>query len=69
MLVLKRRAGEKILIGDNIVVTLIDTLRPGEARIGIDAPKSVRVLRSELAEKVAVVSQECVAGGERNKKP
>ena len=47
MLILERKPGEKIVIGDNITLTLVDVCR-GKARIGIIAPKSVPVFRSEL---------------------
>ncbi len=47
MLVLKRHNRESILIGDNIVITLIDS-HDGTARIGIDAPRSTPIHRMEL---------------------
>jgi carbon storage regulator CsrA len=47
MLVLSRKPGEKLHIGNNIVLTVID-IKGNRARIGIDAPDDVRVLRSEL---------------------
>lgn len=47
MLVITRLAGEKIRIGDDIVVTLLPA-RGGRYRVGIDAPDSVRILRGEL---------------------
>lgn len=47
MLILQRKAGESILIGDNITVTVIST-EGGRVHLAIDAPKSVPILRSEL---------------------
>jgi carbon storage regulator len=47
MLILGRRPHEKILIGDNIVITIIG-FQGGQVRIGIEAPKSVRVVREEI---------------------
>lgn len=47
MLVLSRKVGEKIIIGGNIVITLVDIDR-GKVRIGIEAPKEVPVWREEL---------------------
>jgi carbon storage regulator len=49
MLVLSRRIGEKILIGEDIVLEVTDVSR-GRVRIGIVAPKSVRIVRGELSE-------------------
>lgn len=47
MLILRRRAGETLLIGDDIKITVMDVYEGG-VRLAIDAPKSVPVLRSEL---------------------
>jgi carbon storage regulator len=51
MLVLTRRVGESVVIGDGIVVTVMDVRGDG-VRIGIDAPRSVRVHRSEVLDAV-----------------
>ena len=51
MLVLSRRVGERLVIGDNIVITVIDVRSDG-VRIGIDAPRDVRVNRAEVLEAV-----------------
>ena len=50
MLVLTRKENEKIHIGDNIVLTVV-SLRGDRVRLGIEAPKDVRVMRSELENK------------------
>ncbi|TWT80706.1 hypothetical protein CA13_21520 [Planctomycetes bacterium CA13] len=50
MLVLSRKEGEQLLIGDNIVLT-INRLAGNRVAIGIDAPKDVRVVRGELQPK------------------
>ena len=47
MLILTRRAGEAILIGDDIKIT-VTAINGNQCRIGIDAPKEVKVLREEL---------------------
>lgn len=47
MLVLKRSVDERILIGDEIVITLCRTVK-GAAYIGVDAPKEVAVDREEI---------------------
>jgi carbon storage regulator CsrA len=48
MLVLTRKANEQILIGDDIKITLV-RVRGNSVRIGIEAPREVRVVRGELA--------------------
>jgi carbon storage regulator len=64
MLVLSRKLGEKIFIGENICITVVDIDR-GKIRLGIEAPRNVPIYRQELlplgqtsatgaAEKVAV---------------
>jgi carbon storage regulator CsrA len=50
MLVLTRKSNESIVIGDNVRVTVVE-IGPGRVRIGIEAPKSVRVDRAEIHEK------------------
>lgn len=52
MLVLTRKAGERIRIGDDIVVTVVE-VRGDSIRIGIDAPRSVKVQRGELIDAVS----------------
>lgn len=63
MLVLSRRVGEKLLIGDDIVVTIIDTRGDG-VRIGIEAPRSTRVNRAEVVEAVTASNIAAIAAGE-----
>ncbi|MBQ6985541.1 MAG: carbon storage regulator CsrA [Oscillibacter sp.] len=47
MLILRRKSGESIVIGDNINVTVLD-INEGSVRLAIDAPKVIPILRSEL---------------------
>lgn len=47
MLILRRKAGETLLIGSEIKVTVLD-INEGSVRLAIDAPKSIPILRSEL---------------------
>ena len=47
MLILTRRTNESILIGDNIKIT-VAAINGNQVRIGISAPKEVKVLREEL---------------------
>lgn len=57
MLVLTRREGESFLVGDEIEIEVLD-VKPGVVRIGIKAPRSVRVMRTELVQAVAASNQE-----------
>jgi len=48
MLVLSRKPGEKVVIGESITVTVLDASH-GRIRLGIEAPDDIRILRGELA--------------------
>ena len=60
MLVLSRRVGERLVIGGDIVVTVIEVRSDG-VRLGIDAPRSVRVHRAEVLEAISSANEEAVA--------
>jgi len=47
MLVLTRKPGERLVIGDNIVLTVI-SVRNGQVRLGLEAPRDVPIRREEL---------------------
>ena len=49
MLVLSRKPGEKILIGEDVSVTIV-RIGPNTVRIGIEAPRNMNIVRGELAE-------------------
>lgn len=51
MLVLSRKIGERILIGDNIAVTVVRITGNG-VRIGIEAPSDMAVIRQELKDQM-----------------
>lgn len=51
MLVLSRKKNESIVIGENVVVTVIE-VRGDKVRLGIDAPKDVAVHRKEVMEAI-----------------
>ena len=51
MLILTRKIGESIVIGENIVVKVVETGK-NSIRIGIDAPKEITVLRQEVYESI-----------------
>lgn len=57
MLVLSRRVGESVVIGDDVTITVLD-VRGDVIRIGIDAPRSVSVHRAELLQELADSNQE-----------
>jgi len=50
MLVLSRKVGERILIGDQIAITVVRVNGQG-VRLGIDAPPNLTVVREELAQR------------------
>ncbi|HET7322048.1 MAG TPA: carbon storage regulator CsrA [Longimicrobiaceae bacterium] len=52
MLILSRRAGDSIIIGDGIRLVVISSDRRG-VRLGIEAPSEVRILRGEIVEQIA----------------
>ena len=47
MLILSRKINEKIIIGDDISISVIE-IRGDQVRIGVDAPKNVKVFRQEV---------------------
>ena len=47
MLVLTRRINERIIIGDDIIVTVLE-VHGDQVRLGIDAPREVKVFREEV---------------------
>lgn len=51
MLILTRRPGTRIMIGDDIVIEVIE-VRGQNVRIGIEAPKNVRVDREEIFRRI-----------------
>ncbi|MCL2244856.1 MAG: carbon storage regulator CsrA [Treponema sp.] len=51
MLILSRKINEKVIIGDDITVSIIE-VRGDQVRIGIDAPKKVKVFRQEVFEAI-----------------
>jgi carbon storage regulator len=54
MLVLSRKEGESLMIGDQISVTILSVDPSGQVTLGISAPKEVLILRSELQKAVSV---------------
>jgi len=49
MLVLSRKAGERILVGDDVAITIV-RIGPNSVRVGIEAPRSTNIVREELCD-------------------
>lgn len=60
MLVLSRRAGESIVIGDDVTISILE-VRGDVVRVGISAPRSVAVHRAELLEALEASNQEAAS--------
>jgi len=56
MLILTRKTGETITIGDNIQIQVL-SVKGGQVRIGIDAPRDVLVNREEVFERLATANE------------
>jgi len=59
MLVLARKLNESIVIGDNITVKVV-AIENGVVKLGIDAPREVSIIRSELIEEVTASNKAAV---------
>jgi carbon storage regulator len=51
MLILSRRVGEKLIIGENVTVTILG-VKGNQIRIGIDAPRDIQVNREEIFQRI-----------------
>jgi carbon storage regulator len=60
MLVLTRRAGESVVIGDDIVITVLEA-RGDVIRLGITAPREVQVHREEVYKELKAANQEAAS--------
>lgn len=65
MLILTRRPGERIRIGDDVTVTILG-VDHNKVRIGIDAPISISVHRQEIYERIHNEAQSVLAVAESN---
>ncbi len=57
MLILGRKEGEEILLGNDIKLKIVE-INKGTIKIGIDAPKEVLVLRGELKDKIEEINKQ-----------
>ena len=57
MLVLTRRSGQTIKLGDDVEIVVVD-IRGDQVRLGINAPRSVSILRGEILEEIQQVNRE-----------
>lgn len=64
MLILTRRVGETVIIGDNEITITVLGVKGNQVRVGINAPKSVAVHREEIYEKIKRDKQGGIPGGE-----
>lgn len=65
MLALTRKPGQKIMIGDNIIIHVVD-VQGDNVRLGIEAPKSVKIYRSELYEAIIAENKKAGASSHEN---
>lgn len=59
MLVLTRKAGEGLIIGDDIVIKIIE-LKSGGVRIGIEAPPHKKIYRQEVYDRIIAENKEAL---------
>ena len=61
MLILTRRVGESLIIGDDVVVNVLG-VKVNQVRIGVDAPKDVTVHREEIYDRIQAEKDQSNAG-------
>jgi len=60
MLVIKRKQGESLLIGDNIEINIV-SLENGSVKLAINAPKNITILRKELYKEIEKENQNAIS--------
>lgn len=66
MLALTRKKGDRIIIGDNIEITII-SIQGDYVKIGIDAPKEISVHRKEVYEQIVSANKEATVTSDISK--
>lgn len=59
MLVLTRKVGDGIRIGDNVIIKIIE-MKGGGVRIGIEAPNDMKIYRQEVYDRITQENQEAL---------
>lgn len=66
MLILTRRVGETVMIGDSVTVTILG-VKGNQVRVGVNAPKEIAVHREEIYERIK--REEQAGGGAATRRP
>jgi carbon storage regulator len=66
MLILSRKVGESIQIGDNIKILIADMDSKGFVKVGIEAPKNITVHRDEVYRKIAIENKAALQHKDEN---
>jgi carbon storage regulator len=67
MLILTRKVGETVRIGDSITVTVVQ-MNDGQVKLGIDAPKAITVHRGEVYDRIKAENKEAANASVENTK-
>ena len=63
MLILTRRSGEAVIVGDNVRIAVLD-IRGNQVRLGVEAPREVTVHREEVYQRIAEEQGSATGEGE-----
>lgn len=63
MLVLTRKSNERVLIGDDVVITILEVRGDSSVRIGIEAPRDRRIQREEIVDDVTAANRQAASAG------